>query len=745
MTHADSRADSGPPSGLRSPQEHGARAATPSPGHPASATPHRWQFFRSGGFDQVRIESVADLRHLRALDQKLWAVLACPVEGLEFDARTLRLIDASGEGRVGTPEMLEAVDWACRMLADPQILFTPGDALPLDLIATDHDEGRQVLAAARQVLATLGKPQAQSITVADLSEPARLFDPRHPNGDGIVPAEMADDPVLADAVAAIAEALGPATDRSGRPGIDRARLDRFLTEAREVLDWKSQAAQPGSAALPLGDETASAAAALDAVRAKVDDWFTRCRLAAYDTRAAEALNPDEQAYADLAGQTLAASDSGIAALPLARVVGEGALPLRAGLNPAWEAPIAQLRDRVVTPMLGAVDALSAAQWQDLCGRLEAWRHWNSARPASTLTALPTESLQALTDPALTTGLLALIERDLDAATATAHIDALERLARYRRDLVTLLRNFVNLADFYTPGGRAIFQAGTLYIDQRSCDLCLRVTDMSRHASLAPLSGTFLLYCHCTRQGEAPITVVAALTAGDADDMLVAGRNGVFHDRQGREWHASVTRIVAHPISVRQAFWMPYKRLGRMVSDQVQRYASAQDKAVEGRTAAGIADASRSATAPAPAPAAQPFDIARFAGIFAAIGLALGALGTALAAFISGFLALPAWKMPLVLAGVVLLISGPSMLLAWFKLRQRNLGPLLDANGWAVNTRARINIAFGSALTHVASLPPGARRTLNDPYADKPPAWGRWAIAAAALLALWWWLLWSGAL
>jgi hypothetical protein len=224
-----------------------------------------------------------------------------------------------------------------------------------------------------------------------------------------------------------------------------------------------------------------------------------------------------------------------------------------------------------------------------------------------------------------------------------------------------------------------------------------------------------------------MTIVAAMTGGDADDMMVPGRNGVFYDRQGQDWHASVTKIVTNPISVRQAFWMPYKRIAKMVSDQVQKFAAEQDKTVDGKAAAGIAQTGKTVTAPAPAPAAggaQPFDIAKFAGIFAALGLALGALGTALAAIVSGFLSLPVWKMPLVIAGVMLLISGPSMLLAWFKLRQRNLGPLLDANGWAVNIRARINIPFGGALTHVATLPAGAQR------ADRPLR--RPAAALAAL-------------
>ena len=587
----------------------------------------------------------------------------------------------------------------------------------------------------------LGKPEADAVSVADLSDPARLFEPRHPNGDGIVPAEMTDDPVLAGAIDTIAGALGPVTDRSGRPGIDQARLDTFLADARAVLEWQAQAAQRAGAVLPLGDATAAAVAAVDAVRAKVEDWFTRCRLAAYDARAAEALNPAEAAYAGLSAQTLAAADAGIAALPLAQVSASAALPLHAGLNPAWEARIAQLRDVVIGPLLGPLESLSEAQWQDACVRLEDWRLWNAAQPASPVAALPPQQLQALLEPAVAAGLQALIECDLAAAAAAGRVDALDRLVRLRRDLVTLLRNFVNLADFYAPDRLAIFQAGTLYLDQRSCELCLRVADMGRHAALAPLSGAFLVYSQCTRQGETPMTIVAAVTRGDADDMMVAGRNGVFYDRQGRDWHASVTKIVTNPISVRQAFWLPYKRIAKMISDQVQKFTAEQDKAVDGKAATGIAQTGKAATAPAPA-AVQPFDIAKFAGIVAAVGLALGALGTALAAIVSGFLALPLWKMPLVVAGVVLLISGPSMLLAWFKLRQRNLGPLLDANGWAVNIRARINIPFGGALTQVASLPPGSQRALGDPYADRPVAWRRWAVAAVVLVLLWWLAPWG---
>jgi hypothetical protein len=41
----------------------------------------------------------------------------------------------------------------------------------------------------------------------------------------------------------------------------------------------------------------------------------------------------------------------------------------------------------------------------------------------------------------------------------------------------------------------------------------------------------------------------ALTAADGDaDNLLIGRNSVFYDRKGRDWDATITKVVDHPIS-----------------------------------------------------------------------------------------------------------------------------------------------------------------------------------------------------
>ena len=128
------------------------------------------------------------------------------------------------------------------------------------------------------------------------------------------------------------------------------------------------------------------------------------------------------------------------------------------------------------------------------------------------------------------------------------------------------------------------------------------------------------------------------------------------------------------------------------------------------------------------------------GTLAAIVLVLATLLGALGGIFGAIAKLPAWQVPLAILGILLAISLPSMLLAWLKLRKRNLGPILDANGWAVNAKAKMNVPFGGSLTGVATLPPGSQRDLVDPFAEKKRPWGLYiTLAAIVVLAICWYL------
>jgi hypothetical protein len=687
------------------------------------STHHTWKFFRAGGFDQVRLDTGADLAALERLDQKLWVALACPTTGLEFDAKTLALIDADKDGRIRAPEILAATKWAVSNLKNPDDLLKGTAALPLGAINDTQPEGKQLLSSARQILINLGKKDATEITIDDTTDTTKIFAQTQFNGDGIVPADSAADRDTTAVINDIIACLGPETDRSGKPGVSQAKVDLFFTEAQAYSDWWKKA-EADSNVLPLDGSTATAALTFKAIKPKIEDYFTRCRLAAFDPRAVAALNREEKEYFAFAGKDLTLSSTEIASFPLAQVAPGKALPLKEGINPAWADLMARFDAEIISPVLSGANALTEADWGAIKSKFAAYETWSAGKTGATVEKLGLPRVRDILGGKAKETITALIAEDKKLEPEANAIAAVDRLVRYHRDLFKLLNNFVSFRDFYARKDKAIFQAGTLYLDQRSCDLCLTVEDAARHAAMAALAGTYLAYCDCVRKATGEkLSIVAAFTGGDADNLMV-GRNGIFYDRKGRDWDATITKIIDNPISIRQAFWSPYKKFVRMVEEQVAKRAAAAEASSSDHLSQAAANISKADVIAQQQQGKPPEPKKLDVGVVAALGVAVGAIGGAMASLATGLFKLPTWQIPLVFVGLILLISLPSMIIAWLKLRKRNLGPILDANGWAVNARARVNVPFGASLTQVAALPPGAKRDMVDPYAEKKSPWPR---------------------
>ena len=321
------------------------------------------------------------------------------------------------------------------------------------------------------------------------------------------------------------------------------------------------------------------------------------------------------------------------------------------------------------------------------------------------------------------------------AAATGEYLPLKKLLMLKRDFYTLLKNYISFQDFYNREIKAIFQCGRLVIDQRACELCVRVADAGKMGAEAAKSGMYLIFCDCENKAKGKkMSIVAAMTQGDIHNLEV-GKNCIFYDRSGLDYDAVVTKIIDNPISIRQAFWTPYRKFANWVADLVNKsVAEKESKGLEDMKANATTatekakeNAEKGKAAEQPKPA---FDIAKFAGIFAAFGMALGMIGAALASLASGLSGLPWWQYFVIFFGIILVISGPSMLLAYFKLRRRNLAPVLNANGWAVNAEAIINVPFGVTLTSMAKFPV---LKLKDPFAKKGlPVWAKILITLAVL-------------
>lgn len=435
-----------------------------------------------------------------------------------------------------------------------------------------------------------------------------------------------------------------------------------------------------------------------------------CRLAAFDQRALAAVNLDEKAYVEASTRDLTITADELQNFPLVLVEAEKPLSLKQGVNPAWAG-----RLKAFTSMCCA-DAghLTEEDWLKLCGRFDAYAGWIQSKAGSCIEPLGKKRIREILSGKYRESLEKAIAEDLEVADEVSAMTRIEKLTYFHRDLHKLLNNYVSFSDFYARRG-AIFQAGTLYLDGRACDMCFHVNDNGKHMKMAPMSNAFLAYVDCVRPGGEKLTVACAFTAGESDNLF-EGRNGIFYDREGRDWDATITKIISNPISIRQAFWSPYKKVLRGIQEAIAKKAAAADEAATSKLAAGAATAGESMKTGA-APPKPKFEV----GTIAALGVAVSGITGVFTALLVGFLSLGAW-IPFGIIGLLLAISGPSMFIAWMKLRTRNLGPILDANGWAVNTLTRVNIPLGSSLTELARIPAGSNRSLIDPFAPKKSIW-----------------------
>lgn len=638
-----------------------------------SKNTYDWKFNLIGGITRVSIETGDDIAHLDELDQKLWTVLSCPVKGLEFDEKTLALMDSDKDGKIRVNEVIAAAKWLRNVLTDMDYLTEGKDSIEFSQIKSDTEEGKQVIESARLILSRLGH-EKEGISLADVNDYLAIYEEK----------------------------------------------------CKEDYTAHDEPFTP-----PYGEKSDDAETAVNAIRAKVADFFMRCKLVQFDGDAAPVLDVQVDKIATISGNDLGNSMDEIASYPLARPCKEALLPLTGGINPAWQAAFATLKELVLDVDFPGRESISEAEWNGILAKVDAQTAWKNAGETAMTEAVAEQ-----------------------VKTHAAAIEPVEKLLRLCRDYFRLLHNFVVFKDFYRRDDniQAVFQAGKLYIDQRCCELCIKVEDLPKTIASAGKSGMYLLLCHCVSKVKGKeMDIAAALTDGDVKD-LHEGKNAIFYDRTGQDWDVTVTKIIDNPISIRQAFWSPYRKFGNWVTDKIAKNAaekeSKQFDEMTSKADAGTAEFQSKVAAAKEGEAVvvadkkadekkapTPFDIAKFAGIFAAIGLALGYIGSFFVD-LGGFVAGKWYNILLLIGFIVIVISGPSMLLAWLKLRKRDLGPVLNANGWAINANVKVNTTFGATLTSMAKYP---TLVMTDPFADKKMAWWKktliWIVILAALFVV----------
>lgn len=692
----------------------------------AKTKKYAWSFENIGGSTRVKITTGADIAHLDELDPKMWTALSCPASGLEIDEKSLKYFDTDSDGKIRVNDVVATAKWVTSVIKDADLLLKGDDHIDIEQLDKENANGMKLYNSAKQILANLNK-EGTVISLTDTADNAAIFAKTRFNGDGIITELTTNDLDEKAAITAAIASVGGVADRSGENGVNAELIEKFYQALADYAAWQAAAVE-----VPYGADTDKALEAYNALDAKVKDYFVRAKLATFSPESTGKLDVQTALIEAISADNLTGKTEEIAAYPIARITDKKELDLDAPINPAWAAQFNALMS-IVKP---AGKVLTEEAWTAIGATFAAYTAWKAAKKGAEVEALGMDTINKLIADDKKQALLDLVAQDAALKEEAESIEMVDKLLHVYRDLYRLLRNFVTFHDFYNKNKEvsAVFQNGRLIIDQRECRMCMKVTDMAKHNASAATSGMYLVYCDCvttTKPGK--ITIVAAVTVGDIGDLIV-GKNAIYYDNEGVVWDAVITKIVDNPISVGQAFWSPYRRMATTIENLISKNAADKDAAMMKDVNAKI-NAAPAATAAAPAAdaakaPAQPFDIGKFAGIFAALGMAVGMIGTALTSIFKGIFALKWWQLLMVFIGIMLVISGPAMVMAWMKLRRRNIAPLLNANGWAVNAASKISIPFGETLTDIAKFP---KLKMKDPYAKKGlPTWKKWVISVASL-------------
>lgn len=644
---------------------------------------YNWKFRSFAGVLQVVLESEEDILHLRELDLKLWSVLAMPVRGVFVKKETLEALDSDNDGFIRANEILNALDFLSSSLFSLAEVMREGSSVSLENI---KDE--EILLAARNILENGSEKSVDSSRLPEITTLLTKKNDYTPSSLRFLICRMIKEKKGKDEILDEIEKL-----RTSLLTAKKAFRGNFKATLQSVL---------------------AARKAFLAVEKKIDDFFLRERLFHYAPEAKNSLSDFKYDFKELKNSLLSEESASLKALPLSFSKDGGRLSLLSSINPAWQREMRTFYEKFVVPLRGETESVSEEEWKILKEKAASLKEIFEEAATYDLSK-EDEGIFAASEDEISEK----IEREKKEAKQRESLEKLKKLLLFRRDFFMVLKNYVNFEEFYS-NRLSVFQSGVLYFDTRATSLCFEYTEETMHEKLDIFSGAYLLYCDIFR-GKEKRKILALITSGGQEN-ITAWRNGVFYDREGRDWQANVVKILQNPISIKEAFFTPYRSFARMIENMISKKADAVEQKGESLIAlAGKKNEGEKENT------AKKIDL----GTIALIGTAVGGISTLVLGVFRQAIDL-GFYLPVAILAIISVISGPSMILAALKLRKRSITPILEANGWALNARLKINIPLGGALTEQGSFPPSAHLALTDPFLQKKHGWRNLFILALAM-------------
>ena len=582
----------------------------------------------------------------------------------------------------------------------------------LDDIDRSSSDGERIFQTAQKILTRLKIEDSVQISLAQIRGIKNLEQEGGLDMAGVVLPDAASGNTIRGFLQDILDTVGGSEHPTGQIGVDEEHLTRFIEEIKSFLGWRLRARlgdRPSSSIMPLGKETTTAYRLYCDLRPKIDQYFALSDMERIDPRLEERLMANNGKLSETDILDTEVVSQFLERSPIARPREDGKLRFADVQNARYEQPLRDFRIQVVRPLLGTNPAaMSRDHWNKIKKKLEAHETWVKSEPPTRVGEINLGKLiKYREDARFQMAAQRLIDNSYQTSLELDGIRLVEQLVLFQAYMIPLVNSFVSFPDLYDSSSRALFEMGTLIMDGRHFTLSVKVPDIEQHAKFSNASNMFVLYIEVSvKEGTKLFEAAVPVTSGNRGNLQV-NKWGIFKDINGIERQARVIKIVENPISLSEAVLAPFKRLGKAVTSKLEEinYKAEETLSAKGVAAVGEVGSSITGTSTAANNPQNPQNVS--GGMLAGGGIAIAALGSS-AAFITKTLAsLSVLELVGGLVAAILAAIIPATVVAYMKLRKRDLSSILEGAGWGINARMRLTRFQALTFTNAPEYPPGS--------------------------------------
>lgn len=661
----------------------------------------------------LRINSATDLQNVLSLNEAHWVATSAPINTLLFDQTFLKLVDTDNDGRINCAELRDAISWLLGNMRDTQGINLADSFLELQAVNTDTDTGKRIHQAATKILSRLKQKQFCTITLDQVQQVRKQIESTPVSEAGVVLPTATDDDKIRQFISDIIATIGGAQHPSGTQGVTDTQLQQFITAANLHIAWKKQEHLDKPTiktdVMPLGKKTPNSFAAFVAIRDKIEQHFAQCSAVAFNEKLTDRITATATLTTTDFSDPLSITQM-MRLAPLSTPNADCVLQLDESINHFYTNAIESFTDYVLKPILkkASSNTLTFAQWEKIKQTFAPHETWANSPNGTIVAPLGIDKLNQYLDEEYTQSLRQLISQSKETAIELDNIRLLEKLILFQTNIIRFANNFVSSPDLYDPLRRAAFEVGSAVLDGRRFNFAVIVDNLAQHSAIAQSSNIFVMYLQLVRADSNDEKIVAVPVTSGGKGNLHINKRGIFEDIQGLQWHAKIIQIIDNPVSLGEAVISPFKRIGKTLTGKIESITTSAEKTFDQKTQYAMTSVQAASTQPTTSIPSTPnnaFDGTMLMGG----GVAIAAIMSALT-YVGNIVTTNPYAVLLGIGGAILAVILPITILAFIKLRQRDLSAILEGTGWAINARMKLTIRQAHFFTEKPHYPTNARGT-----------------------------------